>query len=58
MKTGKLSKKAIAKALEKDRRLHEGRAANQLEMDEAFQRLTTKLSKPETLAMLKRLKDK
>ena len=58
MKKGKISKKEITKAMDKERKRSEGRVANNLEQDQAFQRLTQKLGQPKTLAVLKRMKDR
>ena len=58
MKAGMLGKKVIMKALDKERKRSEGRVANNLEQDAAFERLKNKLSQPNTLAVLKRMKDR
>lgn len=54
----KISKKEIAKAMDKERKRSEGRVANNLEQEAAFERLTKKLSQPQTMAVLKRMKDR
>lgn len=56
----KWSKKDQAKWDRKNRVRSEGHSANYLEMeqDEAWERLRKKLSKPKTLSMLRRMKDR
>jgi len=54
----KVSKKEIAKAMKKEQARSEGRVANNLEQDRALESLKQKLSKPETLAVLQRMKDR
>jgi hypothetical protein len=54
----KVSKKEIAKARQKEQRTSDGHVANNLEQEQALQRLQQKLSQPETLAVLKRMKDR
>ena len=54
----KVSKKQIAKWQDQERKRSEGRVANNLEQDAAWERLKEKLEKPETLAVLKRMKDR
>jgi hypothetical protein len=54
----KVSKKEIAKFQNKEQKRREGRVANNLEQEQALQRLQQKLSNPDTLAVLKRMKDR
>ena len=54
----KVSKKEIAKFQNKEQKRREGRVANNLEQEQALQRLQQKLSQPETLAVLQRMKDR
>ena len=54
----KVSKKQIAKWQEQERKRSEGRVANNLEQEAAMERLTRRLSQPETMAVLKRMKDR
>ena len=56
----KVSKKQIAKWQKQDMNKHNGHAVNNLEQeqDRAWERLRKKLEQPETLAVLKRMKDK
>jgi len=54
----KLSKKAIQKAHEKEMRVRDGHSANNLEQHRALEELKKKLSQPETLAVLRRMKDR
>jgi len=54
----KVSKREIAKAMLKEQKRSEGRVANNLEQEQALQRLQQKLSQPETLAVLQRMKDR
>lgn len=54
----KVSKKQIAKWQEQERKRSEGRVANNLEQEAAWQRTKKKLEKPETLAVFKRMKDR
>lgn len=54
----KVSKKQIAKWQQKEMRQRDGHYANNLEQEQALERLKQKLSQPETLAVLKRMKDR
>jgi len=54
----KVSKKEIAKFQNKEQKRREGRVANNVEQEQALQRLQQKLSQPETLAVLQRMKDR
>jgi len=54
----KVSKKDIAKFQNKEQKRREGRVANNVEQEQALQRLQQKLSQPETLAVLQRMKDR
>jgi len=54
----KVSKKEIAKAMKKEQKRREGRVANNLEQEQALEELKKKLSQPETLAVLQRMKDR
>jgi hypothetical protein len=54
----KVSKKDIAKFQNKEQARSEGRVANNLEQEQALQRLQQKLSQPETLAVLQRMRDR
>jgi hypothetical protein len=54
----KVSKKEIAKAMMKEQARSAGRVANNEEKEQAWMKLKTKLEQPETLAVLKRMKDR
>ena len=56
----KVSKKQIAKWQKQDMIKHNGHAVNNIEQeqDRAWERLRKKLEQPETLAVLKRMKDR
>ena len=54
----KVSKKQIAKWQDQERKRSEGRVANNLEQEQALERVKQKLAQPETLAVLKRMKDR
>jgi hypothetical protein len=54
----KVSKKEIAKFQQKEQRTRDGHVANNLEQDRALEQLKQKLSQPETMAVLKRMKDR
>ena len=56
----KLSKKTIAKFQEKEQKRSAGRVANNLEQEQeqALDRLKEKLMHPDTMAVLKRMKDR
>jgi hypothetical protein len=54
----KVSKKEIAKFQKKEQARSQGRVANNLEQDQALESLKQKLSKPETMAVLQRMKDR
>jgi hypothetical protein len=54
----KLSKKTIKKAHEKEMRRRDGHSVNNLEQEQALEELKKKLSKPDTLAVLQRMKDR
>jgi hypothetical protein len=54
----KVSKKEIAKFQNKEQKRRQGRVANNLEQEKALEELKKKLSQPDTLAVLKRMKDR
>jgi hypothetical protein len=54
----KVSKKEIAKFQKKEQKRREGRVANNLEQEQALEELKKKLSQPDTLAVLQRMKDR
>jgi hypothetical protein len=54
----KWSKKDEARWAKRRKDLSDGHSANNLEQDRALEALKKKLSQPETLAVLKRMKDR
>ena len=54
----KVSKKQIAKWRDQEAKKSAGHYANNLEQEQALERLKQKLSQPETMAVLKRMKDR
>lgn len=54
----KVSKKQIAKWQKQDMLKHNGHAVNYAEQDAAWERTKQKLSQPDTMAVLKRMKDR
>jgi hypothetical protein len=54
----KVSKREIAKFQAREQKRREGHVANNLEQEQALEQLKKKLAQPETLAMLRRMKDR
>ena len=54
----KISKKQIQKWRDQEAKKSQGHVANNLEQERALESLKQKLSKPETMAVLKRMKDR